>query len=526
MTIITFYVKSKPVKRLKSFRLKAASNSKLSDAKFVYDDNLKNCKALQLYLEFLNDRTVSSVRSPKAISTNISRISKFLSYSYFVEKNELILKSYVMYWIFELFQRKHYVLTDYCKYLSENHMQAPATIYSFLGNIQRLFDWLTIGRKDYYTAYRLSALAHRRFVKLFNILKKNQKRLMDDKQCKKSHSEAVNDRRFPKDGFNELQGYVIKDLPFVQRIIHKHKMNEHMCITPQVYTTYMRILFASIYVFAVNGRVGGIESLLVRDFVSLMTTAACTSEFKTRIAYGKQAIMLGRVARYILKFFFNVLRPLFSTPLMNKPDSPLWIGADGNRIMNIGLMITQYFHTKGLHITTNSIRTLVETTTALGFMNGTITAGQVAAVHSVNGHSSQMAKEHYTLIEAKKIAEVVRGAMDLDRNTPDFVDQELEADQYEEINADYADWGTRHPEYKSESQRIAFSEEENDYLLSFAEECGYKDEDNTWILPPNFASRCLRKIKADPDALPIFHLRHILFVDRLRARLRALGFVK
>ena len=257
-----------------------------------------------------------------------------------------------------------------------------------------------------------------------------------------------------------------------------------------------------------------------------MKSSACTAEFKTRIAYGKQPILLGRVARYILKCFFNILRPLYSTPKMDKPDAPLWIGVNGKPISNIGVLLTQYFHAKGLHITTNSIRTLVETTTAVGFMNGTVTAGQMAAIHSVNGHSSQMAKDHYTLIETKRIAEVARGAIDLEKNTPNFVDQELEADSYEEVNADYADWGTNHPEYKSESQRISFSEEENAYLTHFAEECGYKDEDDIWILPPNFTSRCLRKIKSDPEALPIFHLRHVLFVDRLRCRLRILGFVK
>lgn len=518
MTLTKFHAKSKAVKKLNIIRRKA------SKSQYVYNENIKNCETLLLYHNFLKSSNLSAEDSVKAIETNLTRIAKFLCYSFFVENMVRILTSQVKKWIFTIFKSKLFTIDNYCTHLVDTKSHAPATIYNFLGNVKKLFDWFSVSRTDYFSVYRISGPVTRRFEKTYDLMRKKQKALSADKQSRKTYEEAVKDRRLPAKGIEELQSYVLKHLAFVQAFNTNRKQNKPNIIDVSVFSLFMRILYAAIYIFAPNGRVGGIESLKFKDVESLLHSSATTTDFKTRMSYGLQAVLLGRVAKYIFKVYVWIFRPFVATIETSTPESSLWLTIHGTPELNIGSKVTQFFHSVGLHITTTSIRTLVETRTAVGFLNGTITAGQVAAINSVNGHSSQMAKTHYTLIETKRVAEIARGAMDLDRNTPDYVDQDLEGDSYEVGNTEYADWGSEHPMYQSDAKRIPFSTEENKYLTRLVQE--HKREYGEEALPSTFTSRCLRKIKSDPNALKIFHLRHVLFPDRLRNGLQALGFVK
>jgi hypothetical protein len=75
----------------------------------------------------------------------------------------------------------------------------------------------------------------------------------------------------------------------------------------------------------------------------------------------------------------------------------------------------------------------------------------------------------------------------------------------------HAEWGTAHPFFHSESERITWSDEEKRYLCKWFD-YNLKAQPNT----KNITSKCLEAIKRDPNALEIFHKRHIVDSGRLR----------
>jgi hypothetical protein len=348
-----------------------------------------------------------------------------------------------------------------------------------------------------------------------------QRKLSDKKLSERTYEIAVARRQLPENGLEELQKLVVSQLDLVRKIKERLKRGMKIVVDEDLYNRFMRLFYSAIYVFAVNGRIGGIESLRLKDVTLLFASAATTSEFKTQRFYKLQPVFFTRVPKYILPVYITVIRPSVEGLLKN-PNNHLFLRSDGRPEANAGQKLTQFFREHGgLHITTNAIRTLVETETAAGVLNGTVSEAQASAVHRVNGHSSSMARKHYTLLTTKAVAAVSQTALDFDKHAPDFTDNQ---EVYAEPAPQYANWGTMHPKYGSKSKRIKFSSAELTYLRDLEE--GFRDQTPNGELPSNLTSRCLKRIRDDPEALPIFHERHVLGADRLRAGLNTLKLVK
>ena len=97
------------------------------------------------------------------------------------------------------------------------------------------------------------------------------------------------------------------------------------------------------------------------------------------------------------------------------PVEALFLSAKGGIIENLGVYLTSFFDREiggGLHVTTNMIRTIMETATKAAFDHGLVTQGEMAAAHNVNGHSSLTAQRHYQLVNSLHDAQTTRGMMD------------------------------------------------------------------------------------------------------------------
>lgn len=73
-----------------------------------------------------------------------------------------------------------------------------------------------------------------------------------------------------------------------------------------------------------------------------------------------------------------------------------------------------------------------------------------------------------------------------------------------------ADWGTAHPDY-GRTQRARWTEAEITYIGRFVDHLQATNPYTTTVM-----AQCLRRINADPEALPIFHAIHTLDSARLR----------
>jgi hypothetical protein len=98
-------------------------------------------------------------------------------------------------------------------------------------------------------------------------------------------------------------------------------------------------------------------------------------------------------------------------------------------------------------------------------------------------------------------------------NNPESVVKPIEYQQKQ--------FGTLHPHYRSEANRIPFSVKEKQYLSDLVEANKVDGR-----IPETIAAICLSIIKNDSDLIPHFHVRHVLSTARLRPGLQALNICK
>jgi hypothetical protein len=80
-----------------------------------------------------------------------------------------------------------------------------------------------------------------------------------------------------------------------------------------------------------------------------------------------------------------------------------------------------------------------------------------------------------------------------------------------------ADWGSDHPAYgKMDTERANWTEKELGYIVTCCERI--VRENPKW--KKTVVAKCLKVIEKDPEAIKIFHKRHVLGSDRLRAGYR------
>ena len=80
------------------------------------------------------------------------------------------------------------------------------------------------------------------------------------------------------------------------------------------------------------------------------------------------------------------------------------------------------------------------------------------------------------------------------------------------LDDDYANWGTEHPSYGSAKLKIPWSKAELNHLGKLVKETLASDPD----IKGRIYSFCLKKLRRDPAALPIYHKNHVLNSDRLK----------
>src|SRR5690606_14961576 len=112
-----------------------------------------------------------------------------------------------------------------------------------------------------------------------------------------------------------------------------------------------------------------------------------TDQFKTRDRWGLQPVTLSAVTHTLLTQYMNFVRPAACTSAAPLSNDPLWLRFDGSPDAHIGLRLTAFFKKElRLHITTTSIRSLIETTFDTLHSQGVISTQQRASVSNINGH--------------------------------------------------------------------------------------------------------------------------------------------
>ena len=266
------------------------------------------------------------------------------------------------------------------------------------------------------------------------------------------------------------------------------------------------ILYAVFYLTSPQGRIAGFIDMKFAQGQELLNRGySKTTVLKNRESINYQAVIASPEAIELLRIFLEKVRPIavknrvLSNNRVNLPTDPLFVGWDGTACGKVGRYVSKFFvEFMRIKITTTTIRSLNESAAVDKLFRGEITAAARDAVARISGHSTETGEDYYVQRTLETdVAEAVEGYNGFAPGT---------AFQPRLLN-EHEKWGTEHPD-KDKVNRARFSTKELLYMLHLIETL-----DQTKI---NFVARCLHHIESDPDAIPIFHERHVLKSDRLR----------
>ena len=257
-------------------------------------------------------------------------------------------------------------------------------------------------------------------------------------------------------------------------------------------------------------------------------------------------------------------------PMVSSTSEYLFINFLGEHHKALGREIPKFFRSTSagqLHITSTSLRCLVETAAEYALRRGALTSEEREAISGINGHSSVCVKRFYLLMN--RCEEVEKGqalfrmlmptpsessqspsrslipsmasspltspsspqpeSIALEPPCPAPVRLETDAELFPlplpvvdrvpatwrlQHNPQPIEWGARHPCQAKNPKKVPWSDDEREYLANWihTQTTLHPDlEQNTAVW------RCLQHINSSPDVWAIFHPNHVLTTGRLRS---------
>ena len=351
--------------------------------------------------------------------------------------------------------------------------------------------------------------------------------------------------------WEQLQGAVREALKKVEA-----DAADKLRVSSHYYNWVLGLCVASLYAFSPQGRIHGMSTLLLDQFQEMKEAGhTMCSMFKTNTRFGYQPIIASVESIQALEFYLGYVRPV---AIQNgKVESAyLFITFNGCTFEDADLgRHLSAFYTKetGLHITSNNMRKLVETTAYERYRHGLISDAELQAIHDVNGHSSETANNFYKLTDRAMDAHTVRNflsppAPNASEDTNVYVSADPGWDLRAEVpvtaatgrvatallasasasasaaspapirsfprksNYKHIVFGSNHPEIgRVNPKRVAWSVAELEYIRKWREDNVVTHEDREGMY-----ARCLKDIQADKNAHSIFHPNHVQNSAKLR----------
>ena len=117
---------------------------------------------------------------------------------------------------------------------------------------------------------------------------------------------------------------------------------------------FLVYLVTHMYVANPQARPGALESMDLACMSDLREKGVVTtSRFKTAETYGYQTIVVGPATLKLLEYWVQCFRPTIAGP---HSGTRLFLTSTGNPHASLGKLVTEFFRSWDLHITTNAIR--------------------------------------------------------------------------------------------------------------------------------------------------------------------------
>ncbi len=218
-----------------------------------------------------------------------------------------------------------------------------------------------------------------------------------------SIEERIQRGNWPENGMADLQKVVTERIQlWAIPIFDKHGAQRSVCESN--YIDFLQLLASAIYVEAPQGRIGGITNLKIDAYDDFISHGyALGTKFKTSPIYGFQPVPLTDTSCKLVVMYKTIFRPVAEMNCIRYGHSKtdrLWLNWNGS-VMDkgqLGRHLTAFFKSQlQLHITTTTIRAIVETAAENALRKGVIDQTLRAAISNVNGHSGATTLRHYVM---------------------------------------------------------------------------------------------------------------------------------
>ena len=477
--------------------------------------------------------TLGGEKTKSAIKTLITRVSSAISWMGFWLRRDLVDDILCL-----LDKKENYkcIMNYFNKFLSKVMGKKPSTILSYVDDIAAYIKWKALfdsETQDFDSKGLEATLCAVR--KQF---KKSNKKTGG--AASKDIPTLVRQKKWPKGGLIDLINAVAAQLEWVKRI------DESTEITPKLYRKFVRTLCTSAYV-SPQGRPQAIEDMRNYQTAELKCKGFfLSSTLKTASKFGYQPVTSSAMFHLCLDRYVEFVRP----KLKMKPNDFLFVDQKGKRL-HVGSKLTSFFEsTLNLHITTTTIRSLLETEMSSLYDSGMISTEERNAVMKLNGHSGAVTEDFY--IRRDRAADVTHAVNAFkcitspnqkmkskfcEHHIDDHVNSSIELESkrrcgsVERLNTSDERLGVLAERLESPNQiehadnltsvrieieqsphRVKWTKEE---IVFVGEWCARTLLENP-VNQNNIVARCLEYIRSSPVTLQIFHPNHILNSGRLK----------
>jgi hypothetical protein len=183
------------------------------------------------------------------------------------------------------------------------------------------------------------------------------------------------------------------------------KLAINICLHQRLLST----MFAAMYVFSAQGRIGAFSGLKFSQVEELLNRSFVVSDkFKTRSTYGYQPIIVPREVQPMLMLYLEVRASIIGSTASVAPE--LFLNIKGEAVINAGRLVANFFSLRGYNTTSNDLRALMEMSTRNALNNNQITREQSQAHQLINGHSSATTEDFYLKDDVNRAVALAGGA--------------------------------------------------------------------------------------------------------------------
>jgi hypothetical protein len=271
-----------------------------------------------------------------------TRVSTFLSWSFHhhnhycssLEPNKAIE------WLSRVINEHYDIISLFADHLSKERLISSSTIVNYLADLNAGFQWFVMFRKDRKTVFPLTPDSLRPVDMVLKNIRRYICPLVRKEKAKSlSVHFLIRNKKIPVGGLPALANQLLSEMDWVKSFeMTTSSVLNNKVIVKETYNKFMQILYCALYVFASQGRIGGIETLTLSQAEELLQDGfTATDTFKTSAVYGLQPVTLAKFSGPVFQLYITVFRPIAASKRVKSNfDSPLWLTFEGNGDLTMG----------------------------------------------------------------------------------------------------------------------------------------------------------------------------------------------